>query len=155
MNSSEIKDALKSAIVARGCFFVDVFVSKDNDVTITVEKEEGVVDLDDCVEISHAFEAAFDREKEDYSITVSSAGLDQPFKVLAQYRKVVGEKVEVMLKGGRKFVATLDSADEDGITVSYSSRETVEGTKKKVLVKHEDKLAYAGINSVRPYITFE
>lgn len=155
MNSSEIRDALYSAVVARGCFFVDIFVSRDNDVTITVEKEEGTVDLDDCVGISHDFEAAFDREKEDYSITVSSAGLDQPFKVLAQYRKAVGGKVEVMLKGGRKFVATLEAADEDAVLLSYSAREAVEGSRKKALVRHEDRIAYSEINSVRPYITFE
>lgn len=155
MNSSEIKDALNSAVVARGCFFVDVFVSKDNDVTITVEKVEGTMDLEDCVEISRLFEAAFDREKEDYSITVSSAGLDQPFKVLAQYQKAVGEKVEVMLKGGRKFVATLGAADEEGVLLSYTALEAAEGSKKKVRVNHEDKIAYSEINSVKPYITFE
>jgi len=155
MNSSEILDALDSAVVARGCFFVGISVSKDNDVTLTVEKEEGTMDLEDCVEISRLFEAAFDREKEDYSITVSSAGLDQPFKVLAQYRKAVGEKVEVMLKGGRKFVATLADADAQSVTLVYSARESVDGSKKKVLVRHEDKIAYSEINSVRPYITFE
>ncbi|MCQ2143508.1 MAG: ribosome assembly cofactor RimP [Bacteroidales bacterium] len=134
---------------------MDVFVSKDNDVTITVEKVEGTMDLEDCVEISRLFEAAFDREKEDYSITVSSAGLDQPFKVLAQYQKAVGEKVEVMLKGGRKFVATLGAADEEGVLLGYTALEAAEGSKKKVRVNHEDKIAYSEINSVKPYITFE
>ena len=81
MNVSEIIDAISSEIVARGCFLVDVTVSKDNDVEVTVESEEGIVDLDDCVAISRFFETQFDREKEDYSLTVTSAGLDQPFLV--------------------------------------------------------------------------
>ncbi len=102
MNVSDIIDAMTGEIVARGLYIVDISVSRDNDVTLTVESEEGTVELEDCVSLSRAFEAKFDREKEDYSLTVSSAGLDQPFKVLKQYLKARGSKVEIMLKGGRK-----------------------------------------------------
>ena len=80
MNESVIVDAIKEEIVARGFFIVEVSVSKDNDVTLTIESETGLVELDDCVSLSRFFETKFDREVEDYSLTVSSAGLDQPFK---------------------------------------------------------------------------
>ena len=154
MNVSEIIDAISSEIVARGCFLVDVTVSKDNDVEVTVESEEGIVDLDDCVAISRFFETRFDREKEDYSLTVTSAGLDQPFKVLKQYLKAVGKKVEVSLKGGRKMVAELVEADADSITLKYSVKEAVEGKKKKEMVEHVDRYAMEQINAVRPFIDF-
>ena len=75
MNCTEILDALKDEIVARNLYFVDVSVSKDNDVVITIDSEEGIVDLEDCVQVSRKFESCFDREKEYYSITVTSAGL--------------------------------------------------------------------------------
>ena len=81
---------MQDEIVARKCFLVDVTVSRDNDVELVIESEDGIVTLDDCVELSHKFEEKFDREKEDYSITVGSAGLDQPFKVLKQYLKAIG-----------------------------------------------------------------
>ena len=84
MNESVIVDAIKEEIVARGFFIVEVSVSKDNDVTLTIESETGLVELDDCVSLSRFFETKFDREVEDYSLTVSSAGLDQPFKVQKQ-----------------------------------------------------------------------
>ena len=48
MNISEIKDAISGPVVARGCFLVDLKVSKDNEIIITIESEEGVVDLADC-----------------------------------------------------------------------------------------------------------
>ena len=80
MNVSEIKDAICSEIVAHNCYLVDVSVSKDNDIEITIEAEEGRIELDTCVAISRFFETKFDREQEDYSLTVTSAGLDQPFK---------------------------------------------------------------------------
>ena len=154
MNVSEIIDAIGSEIVARNCYIVDVTISKDNDVEVTIESEEGTVELDDCVAISRFFETKFDREKEDYSLTVTSAGLDQPFKVLKQFQKAVGKKVEVMLKGGKKMVATLTAACEESITISYTAKEAVEGKKKKELVEHNDTYTMDQVNSVRPHIEF-
>ena len=154
MNESVIVDAIKEEIVARGFFIVEVSVSKDNDVTLTIESETGLVELDDCVSLSRFFETKFDREVEDYSLTVSSAGLDQPFKVQKQFEKAVGSKVEVALKGGKKMIATLVAADQESITLKYSVKEAVEGKKKKELVEHEDRFAMDQVNSVRPYITF-
>ena len=154
MNVSEILDAIGGEIVARGCFLVDISVSKDNDITLTIESENGKIELDDCVSLSRFFESKFDREVEDYSLTVSSAGLDQPFKVMKQFLKAIGSKVEVQLKGGKKMVAVLTAADEDGITLKYSVKEAVEGKKKKELVDHEDRFAMDQVNSVRPFIEF-
>ena len=154
MNVPEILDAIGSEIVARGYFLVDISVSKDNDITLTIESENGKIELDDCVSLSRFFESRFDREVEDYSLTVSSAGLDQPFKVFRQFQKAVGSKVEVMLKGGKKMVALLTEADEEGITLKYSVKEAVEGKKKKELVEHEDRFTMDQVNAVRPFIEF-
>ena len=154
MNVTEIRDALSGEIVARGLYIVDISISKDNDIELIIEKEEGIVELDDCVGVSRIFETCFDREQEDFSLTVSSAGLDQPFKVLKQYIKAVGTKVEVQLKGGRKMVAVLEAADEESVTLKYSVKEAVEGKKKKELVEHLDRFTMDQVNAVRPYIEF-
>ena len=154
MNVSDIIDAISDEIVARNCYIVEISISKDNDIEITIESEEGRVELDDCVVISRFFESKFDRETEDYSLTVTSAGLDQPFKVLKQYLKAVGSKVEVMLKGGKKMVAVLTEADQESITLKYSVKEAVEGKKKKEFVEHIDRFTMDQVNSVRPYIEF-
>lgn len=155
MKISEIIDAVGDAIVARKCFIVEINVSKDNDVEIVIESEDSNVVLDDCVEISRRFEECFDRTVEDYSLTVTSAGLDQPFKVLKQYLKAVGTQVEAALKGGRKFVAELVGADENSVTLKYRAREAVEGKKKKELVEHCETFGYDEINYVRPHIDFK
>ena len=154
MNVSEIKEALQSELVARGCFLVDVSISKDNDITVTIESENAKIELDDCVALSRYFETRFDREVEDYSLTMTSAGLDQPFKVFRQFQKAVGTKVEVQLKGGKKMVALLDSADEESVTLNYSVKEAVEGKKKKELVEHVDRFTMDKVNSVKPFIEF-
>ena len=154
MNASVILDAINDEIVARGCFIVDISVSKDNDIVLTIESENSKIELEDCVSLSRFFETKFDREVEDYSLTVSSAGLDQPFKVFRQYQKALGTKVEVSLKGGKKMVAVLEAADEESITLKYSAKEAVEGKKKKELVEHVDRYTMDQVNAVRPFIEF-
>ena len=154
MKVSDILDAIGGEIVARGCFIVDISVSKDNDIVLTIESENSKIELEDCVSLSRFFETKFDREVEDYSLTVSSAGLDQPFKVLRQYLKAIGTKVEVSFKGGKKMVAVLEAADEESITLKYSAKEAVEGKKKKELVEHVDRYTMDQVNAVRPFIEF-
>ena len=149
MNAQDIREKIAQAVSERGCFIVDVKVSADNDI------EEGTVVMEDCVAIDKAFHEIWDQDVEDYALTVTSAGLDQPFKVLKQFRKAIGSQVEVRLKGGRKFVAELTDATEDTVTLRYSAREAVEGSKKKVLVEHTDTVAMDQVNSVTPHITFE
>lgn len=135
-------------------FLVDIAISKDNIIEVTIESETSGMTLDDCVWISRKIEEKFDREKEDYELTVGSAGLDTPFKVRKQYDKAVGSEVEVQFKGGRKIIGILTAADDSGITLSYEQLETVEGKKRRVKVQHNDRFGLDEVNSVRFHIIF-
>ena len=137
MNKEQIIKAVETAVAQRGCFLVEVTVSKDNDIEIIIEKEEGVVDWEDCAAIDKVMHEAFDQDVEDYALTVSSAGLDRPFKVLRQYQKAIGSKVDVWMKGGKKVKGTLEAANEEAITVDGET------------------IAFDVINSVRPVVLFE
>ena len=155
MTKEQIIGAVETAVQERGCFIVDVTVNAMNDVEVVLEKEDGTVDWDDCAAIDAVVHAAFDQDVEDYSLTVSSAGLDRPFKVFRQFVKAVGSKVDVKFKGGRRLVATLIAATEDSVTLQYTALEAVEGKKKKEKVEHNDICPLADINSVTPYIDFK
>ena len=155
MEKEQILTSIEEAVHGRGCFIVDVTVSKDNDIVLTIEKEVGDIDLEDCVSVNDAFLGIFDKDAEDYSLTVTSAGLDQPFKVLRQYTKAVGSAVEVSLKGGKRITGVLTDADKNGICLRYSQKEAVEGKKKKELVEHEDRFGFEAVNSVVPHIVFK
>ena len=155
MKKEEIIKAVEAAVAERGCFIVDVTVNAMNDVEIVLEKEEGIVDWDDCAAIDAVVHAAFDQDVEDYSLTVSSAGLDRPFKVLRQFTKAIGSKVDVKFKGGRRLVAVLKAATAEAVTLQYTALEAVEGKKKKEKVEHEETCPLGEINSVTPYIDFK
>ncbi len=155
MKISDIIDAMRDEIVARNCFIVEINVSRDNDVEIVIESENAEVTLEDCTELSRIFEEKFDRNVEDYSLTVGSAGLDRPFKVPEQFKKAIGTAVEVSFKGGKKLIAELTDADGNGIEIKYSCKEPVEGKKKKEMVEHVERFPMDAVNSVRPHIEFE
>ena len=155
MTKEQIIQAVETAVAERGCFLVEVSLSAAKDIEIVIEKEEGIVDWDDCAAIDAVMHAAFDQDVEDYALTVSSAGLDRPFKVFRQFQKAVGSKVDVKFKGGRRLVATLTAATEDSVTLQYTALEAVEGQKKKQKVEHEDTCPLSEINSVTPYIEFK
>lgn len=155
MDINDLRGTVEQWGEARGIFIVDIAVSRDDDVTVTIEKNVGSVELDDCAALSDFITGHFSRDEEDYSLTVTSAGLDRPFKVQGQYLKAVGSKVDIRLKGGRRFVAELAGADEDGIQVRYTALEAVEGKKKKMPVSHDERIEMAQINSVAPWIEFE
>lgn len=153
MDSRGISEAIAGVLQERGCFPVEVKVSRDNDVAIFIEKEEGDVDWDDCAAVDAAVHAAFNQDEEDYSLTVSSAGLDRPFKVLRQFQKAIGTKVDVKLRGGKRLVATLAEASEDHIVLEYTALETPpDGKKKKQKVSRRDTLSMTEVNSVTPFI---
>ena len=154
MNKEQIIQAVTPAVEQRGCFLVEVSVSAENDIEIVIEKEEGVVDWEDCAAIDQVMHATFNQDEEDYALTVSSAGLDRPFKVLKQYLKAIGSKVDVKFKGGKRLIASLEAATEDSITLNYTALEAVEGKKKKEKVEHTDTFSLTEINSVKPYIEF-
>ncbi|MBR6346092.1 MAG: hypothetical protein IKR69_01740 [Bacteroidales bacterium] len=155
MDKKAIEAALGPIIEEQGCFLVDLLISKANDIEIVIEKAEGSVTWDDCEAVDKKFHEIFSQDEEDYSLTVSSAGLDRPLKVLRQFEKAKGSLVDAKLRGGTRIVATLMDADEKGVRLSYTSLEKAEGAKKKVKVTHDELFPWEEVNSVTPYIDFK
>ncbi|MGN0195606.1 MAG: ribosome assembly cofactor RimP [Candidatus Cryptobacteroides sp.] len=151
----EIIEKLSGPAQERGCFIVDVEVTADDDITVAIEAMDRDIVLEDCVALDGVFHSIWNQDERDYSLTVTSAGLDMPFRDPRQYLKALGTKVEVQLKGGRKLVATLEEANGEGIVLGYSAKEAVEGSKKKVTVQRHDRFTFDQVNSVRPHIEFE
>ena len=138
-----------------GLFLVDIEITKDNDITVSIESRESDVKIDNCIDIDRIIAAEFDRDVEDYSLTVTSAGLDQPFKVVDQYRKFTGTEVEVVVKGGGKVKGILSAVNEASFEITTSKMVKVEGSKKKVQQDTVTEYTYEGIKSCKPVIKFK
>ena len=130
MDKTIIRQLSEEYLDGKGLFLVDITISKENDIEITIESESSSVALDDCVNMSRHIESCLDRDKEDFSLTVGSAGLTAPFKVYGQYKKAIGEEVEVTMRNGSKLKGILADAKEDEITLTHTVSEKVERQKK-------------------------
>ncbi len=155
ITSEALSNTIANYLTDNGLFLVDIEISKENDITIAIESREGDVKIDNCIDIDRIVSGVFDRDVEDYSLTVTSAGLDQPFKVLEQYLKFVGSEVEVVVKGGGKVKGILSKADELGFEITTSKMVKVEGSKKKVQQDTVTPYTYEGIKSCKPVINFK
>ena len=74
MEKFELQPVLEKAAAERACTIVSVDLDDDNNIEVTIDKPAGA-DLADCEYIHRAVLAAFDRDVEDYALTVGSAGI--------------------------------------------------------------------------------
>ena len=108
------------------------------------------------MELSRAIEAEFDRDTGRISpSTVASAGIGSELKHLRQYRKLIGKPVEVLLKSGVKILATLDEADQEGLTLSYEEKQAVEGKKRKQTVRVTRRYPFSEIKYTKEYLDLQ
>ena len=154
IEAQKIREAAEKFMEGSDLFVVEVKVSPANDVELTIDSDTAV-SIDTCVELSRAIEAEFDREQEDFSLMVASAGVGQPLKVLRQYRKLIGKPVEVVLKDGTKILAELRDASEESITIAYPEKVAVEGKKRKVEVENTRTYPLDDVKTTKEYLDFK
>ena len=76
MQRNEFENVVKKAAAERGCELVAVDWNDDDNVfDVTIDKAGEPVSLEDCEYVHRAVLAAFDRDIEDYALTVGSVGI--------------------------------------------------------------------------------
>ena len=154
MDIKEIAIVAERALEGTDMFVVDCTITPDNTIDIILDSDTRV-SIDACAMLNHAIGDAFDRDVEDYSLTVASAGIGSELKNIRQYRKLIGSSVEVLLFSGVKILAKLDAVTDEGITISYEEKQTVEGKKRKVLVNVERTYAFSEIKYTKEHLDFK
>lgn len=153
MDIKAIRDFVERQLDGTEYFLVDLAVSKDNEIKVEIDSPEAV-DIDHCVELTRAIEEAFPRDDEDYELEVGSAGLSAPFKVLGQYEKHIGDKVDIITRGGRKLTGTLTDVTPENFTVEVSVKMKPEGAKRPVMVAQSETFDYDDVKSVTYHFDF-
>jgi ribosome maturation factor RimP len=116
-------------------YLVDLKIKPTNNIKIFVDGDNGIT-IEKCVAINRALYKQLEEmaifPDNDFSLEVSSPGLDEPVKLLRQYQKNIGRPVEVTLNDGTKVEGRLAEVMEDHIVV-----EEKKGKNKKIeLVLH-------------------
>jgi ribosome maturation factor RimP len=154
ITKEQIAQTVTHFLEGSNSFLVAVKVSASNRIEVTVDSMRGV-DLDQCAAISRAIETTLNREEEDFELTVSSAGLDQPLRVFQQYLKYVGKEVEVWWYSGKKQLAVLLKATPEKLNLQYETMQAEEGKKRKKKTRMTEEFRMEEIKSIKPYIDFK
>ncbi len=149
----EIREIAERFIEGTDMFIVDV-KSSPGDIFEVVIDSDSSVSIDDCVELARLINGGFDKDADDFELTVSSFGIGRPLEMPRQYRKIVGKTVEVVLKDGRKIEGVLTSATEGDITVAFEEMQAVEGKKRKQAVGVERTIPLDGIKTTKLKVDF-
>lgn len=157
ISKQKVKELAEERIKDRDerLFIVELTISASNVIRLELDKTEGNVSIEDCMSVSRNIEHNLDREDADFELHVSSAGLDKPLRVHAQYVKNIGRDLDVKLKSKEKTTGTLIAVDEAGVTLKREEKQAVEGKKKKELVVIENKIPFSDINEAKIVISFK
>ena len=154
IDTKKIIEAAERNLQGTDMYVVGCTCTPGNDIELLIDSDTSVA-IDACVRLSRSIEEELDRDEEDFSLTVASAGIGSELKCLRQYRKLVGSTVEVLLTSGIKVLAKLDAADDQGITLSYEEKQAVEGKKRKQLVTVTRRYGFSEIKAAREWLDFK
>jgi ribosome maturation factor RimP len=132
-------------------FLVEVKIRPTNNVKVFIDGDNGIP-IERCATYNRQLYKMIENSSlfpnDDFSLEVSSPGLDEPLKLLRQYHKNLGRKVEVLLKDGVKTEGVLKQISDAGIVVE----ETKGKNKKKEVFEH--KFLFNDIKSTKIQIVF-
>ncbi|MBP6000671.1 MAG: ribosome assembly cofactor RimP [Flavobacterium sp.] len=134
-------------------FLVDFSINDANKISINLDGDQGV-NLQDCIDVSRAIESQLDREEQDFSLEVASAGVSSPLKFIRQYKKNIGRTLKVKIIDSADIEAKLVAADEEKITLEWQAREPKKIGKGKETVDKKAEILYQNIKEAIVIVSF-
>lgn len=145
----KINDLIEAALRDRtDLFLIECTISSDHHIRILLDGDQGV-NLKTCIEISRSIEHNLDRETEDFSLEVASAGVGNPLQNRRQYTKNVGRKLRVERDSEPTLEGVLTAATETDFTLEWKQREPKPVGKGKQTVIKKEILSYQEIKSAK------
>jgi ribosome maturation factor RimP len=132
-------------------FLVEVKIKPGNNIKVFIDSDKGI-SIDKLTQYNRSLYKQIEESgifySDDFSLEVSSPGLDEPLKLHRQYIKNLGRFVEILLKDGIKIEGKLTAVSDTEIGVEESK-----GNKKKpVTILHQ--VPYNDIKTTKIQIKF-
>jgi len=153
MFKTKVTELLDEALAERpDLFLIDLSITSANHIKVIIDGDNGVL-VEDCMFVSRAIEHNLDREEEDFSLEVMSAGAASPLVHKRQYKKHVGRTLKVKTDS-ETIEGVLTEADDEAIKLEWKVREPKPVGKGKITVKKEAKIPYGNIVEAKVMIKF-
>ena len=151
---NKVQELLDVALLERPeLFLVDLSINDANKISINLDGDQGV-NLQDCIDISRSVENNLDREEQDFSLEVASAGVSSPLKFVRQYKKNIGRTLNVKTNSSDDLEAKLVAADEEKISLEWQAREPKKIGKGKETVQKKVDILYENIKEAIVIVSF-
>ena len=132
IDKEKVQSVVSQELEGTDLFLVDLKIGKDNKISVFIDGDNGVT-IQNCIDLSRKIESNFDREVEDFELSVFSSGVGEPLKLNRQYKKNIGRNIEVITnEEGEKIVGELLIVDEEKIVVKVQPKK-----KKDPIVEKE------------------
>ena len=122
----EVVRSLAEPVLARhgaGLVDVEVKLGRTRLVRIVADRPGGI-DLDTCARVNAELSRMLDVEDPldgRYTLEVTSPGLDRPLRTAADFRRVIGRRVKIVLDDAQHD-AQVESVDEDAVILAGDVR---------------------------------
>lgn len=154
MFKEKVNNLLQDCLSERtDLFLIDFDVQQNNAIKVVIDGDNGVL-VEDCMLVSRAIEHNLDREEQDFSLEVASAGAASPLVHKRQYSKNLGRTLEVKTIDNQKFEGVISEVLDDEIVLKWKAREPKPIGKGKVTVQKEVKIALKDIEEAKVKIIF-
>lgn len=149
-----VREIVLPLIASKDCYLDDIVFEKENNewyLRIFVDKNEGSLDMDTCVEVTDLISAKLDEVdpiNQEYYLEISSPGLERPLKTYEAVEKNVGEYVYIELKdpknGMSDLYGTITKVEDGVLSMEY----LVKNIRKKCTIE------YTNIKFIRLAVKF-
>ena len=147
----QVVEKLIGPLLQDDIFLVSIKIKPINNIKIYLDADGGL-GIEKCIKINRALYRIMEEmgmyPDGDFSLEVSSPGVDEPLKLLRQYKKNIGRNVEVTLNDDTKKEGTLSAVNEEAITITYT-----EGKGKKAVIVQAD-ISFIDIKQTKVQVKF-
>lgn len=129
MIAEQIHELIKVYIADKDLFLVDLKVTPGK-ITVLVDKPAGIT-IDECVLLNRYLYKEMESSGvfENKEFEVGSPGMDQPLKVIGQYKRRIGRPVKIILNDGKQHNGILVDANEQELQLLETIKEKIGGKK--------------------------
>lgn len=154
LNKEEVLSAVESAIEGNEFFIVEVEMLPNKIINVEVDSMKPI-DIDAIAALTRRIQEILPPEQlDEYDLEVGSAGLTSPFKVIGQWKKNVGNEIDLLTNDGRKLTATLAAVGPDTFTISYLAKEKIPGEKRPKMVEKTEEINFSNVKRAAYHFSF-
>ncbi len=148
----KVRDLLEGVISQSGAIFpVDVKISPSHNIRVFLDADDGIT-IEKCTAVNRVLYKLIDESGlfpgGNFSLEVSSPGVDEPLKLHRQYKKNIGRYVEVTLSDESKITGKLVTVNNSDMVVEEKT-----GKGNKTVIKPIN-IMFSGVKQTKVLITF-